>query len=76
MLTALVQSVSEDFQILCIPLERIHGRTCKGSFLKVREAWWGPDESQQLRQDISALHVLLKPMITFGKGRRRRFPAT
>jgi hypothetical protein len=31
---------SEDFQILCVPQGRIHGRTCgyKWSLLKVREA--------------------------------------
>jgi hypothetical protein len=38
-LTAWCSLWSEDLQILCVPPERIHGRTwgCKGSFLKIRE---------------------------------------
>jgi hypothetical protein len=40
-----------------------------------REAWWGPGGSQKPRERVSALQVLLKPMITYGKGRTRRLPS-
>jgi hypothetical protein len=33
------------------------------------EVWWGPGGSQKLRERVSDLQVLLKPTITYGKGR-------
>jgi hypothetical protein len=79
LLMALVQSVIrrfEDFQILCVPRGRIHGRThgYEWSLLKVREEekykgdMVGPGGSWKPREHVSVLQVLLKPMITHGKG--------
>jgi hypothetical protein len=57
---------SEDFQILCVPPERIHGRTrgCKVSLLGVREEKYkgkhggGPGGSLKPNGSVSALQVL------------------
>jgi hypothetical protein len=79
---ALVQSVIRRLPNSLYPVGRIHYRTHghRWSLLKVRkekyrQAWWGPCRSGKLRELVSALHVLLKPMITYGEGRRRRFPS-
>jgi hypothetical protein len=55
--------------------KRIHGRTCgyKGSLLKVREERFkrkhvGAQVEATSPESISALQVLLKPMIAYGKG--------
>jgi hypothetical protein len=34
-----------------------------------------PEGSWKSRDHVSALQVLLKPKITYGKGRTRRFPS-
>jgi hypothetical protein len=64
----------DTFQILYIPLGRIHGRShgYKWSLLKVREEKHkGKHGSWKPRASVSALQVLLKPTITYGKGRTR-----
>jgi hypothetical protein len=75
---AMVQSVIRRL----VWLGRIHGRTSgyKWSLLKVREGKYkgkhdGQCGSRKLRERVFGLQVLLKPMITYGKGRARRFPA-
>jgi hypothetical protein len=72
----------EVFQIRCIPPGRIHYRThgYKGSLLKVREEKnKGNHNGTKVEagnwECVSALQVLLKPMITYGKGRTRWFPS-
>jgi hypothetical protein len=59
---------------------RIHGRIrgCKWNLLKVREERYkGKHGEAQVearsQEHVSALWVLLKPMITYGKGRTRLF---
>jgi hypothetical protein len=39
-----------------------------------REAWWGLGRSWKLRERVSALQVLLKPRINYGKGRTKTLP--
>jgi hypothetical protein len=67
---------------LC-PSGGIHGRThrCTLSLLKVREGKYkGEDDASvggiwRPKEYASALQVLLKPPITYGKRRTRRFPS-
>jgi hypothetical protein len=81
MLTALVQkSVFRRLPNSC-PEGRIQDRTrgCKWSLLKVRDGKYkGKHSETQVearRERVSAFQVLLKPKLTYGKGRARRFPA-
>jgi hypothetical protein len=67
---------SEDFQILCVSLGRIHGRTheCKWSLLKVREGKYkrkhgGSQIESGERECASLLHVLLKLTLTYREWR-------
>jgi hypothetical protein len=71
----LVTSVTRRLQILCVPLDRINGRTpeCKWNLLKVRKGKYkgsmvGAGGVCWQREPASLLQVLLKLTLTYGKG--------
>jgi hypothetical protein len=72
---------SGDFQNSCVPQGRIHGKTrgCKWSLLKFREGNYKREHGgcrwNLEAERASLLQVLLKLMLTYGKGGARWFPS-